>query len=97
VILLELTKRFKAGSIVIDINPLRSVGGKQSAPHLKTTAYHMGWLDCDWIKILPAAALNAIKKRHINRMRALLRSNMVQILYPNSRFVVLDILEHPRM
>ena len=50
-----------------------------------------------WIKILPAAALNAIKKRHINRMRVLLRSNMVQILYPNSGFVVLDILEHSRM
>jgi hypothetical protein len=30
-------------------------------------------------------------------MRVLLRSNMVQILYPNSGFVVLDILEHSRM
>ena len=47
--LLEFTKQFKTGPIVVDINPLRSVGGKRSAPHLRTTAYHFGWLDCDWI------------------------------------------------
>ena len=45
----KLTELFRSGPIVINESPVRSVGGKQTAPHLKTTAFHINWLKCDWI------------------------------------------------
>jgi hypothetical protein len=47
--LIKLVRHFGNGPVKINEQPLRTVGGKQNSPHLKTTAYHMNWLYCDWI------------------------------------------------
>ena len=48
-VLKTLCKKFNAGALIIHENPIRQVGGKKNAPHLKTTAYHFDALDVDWI------------------------------------------------
>jgi len=44
-----LCRKFNTGALIIHENPIRQVGGKKNAPHLKTTAYHFDALDVDWI------------------------------------------------
>ena len=44
-----LCRKFSNGALIIHENPIRQVGGKKNAPHLKTTAYHFDVLDVDWI------------------------------------------------
>ena len=45
----KLCEKFNTGALIIHEKPIRQVGGKKNAPHLKTTAYHFDALDVDWI------------------------------------------------
>jgi TnsA endonuclease N terminal len=90
--LLELTKQFTQEPIVIDLNPLRSVGGKQSAPHLRTTALNLGWLDCDWINTESSLEADFVLVTSMNPKVSAIYHQRVRITLPNGSKYIPDFL-----